>query len=89
VSERFDGERLERALAEWEEFRALLPPRHPGATAAEPAGAGAELEAVRMAILLEDVLGVALSDEVIRQLRPEVVADRAALRSLLSGQGGR
>lgn len=38
------------------------------------------LEAVRMAILLEDVLGVTLRDE---QIDPAVVGDPVALRALL------
>lgn len=39
-----------------------------------------QLDAVRMAILVEDVFGVVLTDE---QISPAVVGDRAALRNLL------
>lgn len=39
-----------------------------------------QLDAVRMAILVEDVFGVVLTDE---QISPAVVGDRGALRNLL------
>ncbi len=44
-----------------------------------------ELEAVRTAILLEDVLGVRLSDA---DIRPEILGDPAAVRALLAGTAG-
>ena len=39
-----------------------------------------QLDAIRMAILVEDVFGVVLPDD---QISPTVVGDRAALRDLL------
>jgi hypothetical protein len=40
-----------------------------------------QLDAIRMAILVEDVFGLVLSDE---QISPTVIGDRAALRDLLA-----
>ncbi|HEY6793296.1 MAG TPA: hypothetical protein VI248_01295 [Kineosporiaceae bacterium] len=89
MSERLEDERLERALAEWEHVQALLPPQDTSGRT-QPADADdAEVEAIRMAILLEDVSGLVLSEATIRRLRPHVVADRAALRLLLSRKDGR
>lgn len=39
------------------------------------------LEAVRMAILLEDVVGISLTDD---QIDPAIMGDPAAIRSLLT-----
>lgn len=60
-------QRLDRLLAEWESLR--------------PASADADLEAVRLAIVVEDVLGVTLTDE---QMSHSFLLDRHALLGLLT-----
>jgi hypothetical protein len=45
-----------------------------------------ELEAVRLAILFEDVLGVSLSDD---DIDLAVLSDRDAVGTLLAREGGR
>ena len=78
-------EALEEALGEW---RALADEARAAATT--PGGPqpnqelDPELEAVRLAILIEDVTGVTLTDS---QIRLGVLADPVALRRLLDGHG--
>jgi hypothetical protein len=47
------------------------------------------LDAVQLAILLEDALGVVLTDDEILGLRPGGVADQVVVRSLLARAGSR
>lgn len=65
-------EQIEQALNEW---RAMRDPD------TEP-----ELEAVRLAILFEDVLGVPLSDD---DIDLAVLSDPDAVENLLAHRGGR
>ena len=65
-------EQIEQALDEW---RAMREPD------TEP-----ELEAVRLAILFEDILGVSLSDD---DIDLAVLSDPDALAKLLARGGGR
>jgi hypothetical protein len=64
------ADRSDRIIREWESTR------RPGATGADP-----DLEAVRTAVLLEDAVGVVLSDE---QITPACLGDPAAVRALLA-----
>jgi hypothetical protein len=64
------GDRQEQVLQEW--------------AAARRPDSDPELEAVRTAILLEDALGVALTDD---QIDPGVLGDPARVRALLAGHG--
>jgi hypothetical protein len=65
-------EQIEQALDEW---RALRDPE------TEP-----ELEAVRLAVLFEDILGVPLSDD---DIDLAVLSDPDAVENLLARGGGR
>ena len=59
---------VDRLLEEWERLG--------------PGSEDPELEAIRMAVLVEDVLGVTLSDE---QISGDLLLAPEALRSLLAG----
>ncbi len=58
---------LDRLLKEWEHLR--------------PESADPDLEAVRLALLIEDVFGVTLTDQ---QISRDFLLNRKALRSLLA-----
>jgi hypothetical protein len=67
-----DREQIEHVLREWQALRDV--------------DAGPELEAVRLAILLEDVLGITLSDD---DIDLAVLSDPDAVENLLAGRGTR
>lgn len=65
-----DRERIEQVLHEWQNVR--------------DGGADPDLEAVRLAILLEDVLGLSLSDD---DIDLAALSDPDAVESLLARRG--